>query len=297
MSKLLLALGTVTATLALSHASPADARGGHSGGFSFGGASFSSHRSVAPKFVQPSRPVSIKPVQRVRDTESHRVATSSIKVQDHARRVHVDKPVHEKIVSKPVKPVTAGIGPSTPKAGLAGNHHLSSTQLLKAKLEDHNGRKYNVTTKGWWDGKHWWYGRFAWLYVDDTWYYGNSVWRETNGSWSGDGIAEMPVCVDCRQVASAPVSPRIETTAVASPPKEYVAPRVTQKPKVEPKVVSPVEPAAVAPITTATALPSVAAIGAAQPTEDPASGSTTNERECRKYLPQLGMAVTVPCAD
>ena len=73
---------------------------------------------------------------------------------------------------------------------------LTADHYLKAKVVDLHGHKYDAAKKMWWDGKHWWRGLWAWLFIDGVWYYGNQPWVQADGGWSA-GSANAPVCVDC----------------------------------------------------------------------------------------------------
>jgi hypothetical protein len=76
---------------------------------------------------------------------------------------------------------------------------LTSFQLQKAMHFDFKGNKYSAMKKAWFDGKHWWKGALAWLFIDGIWYYGDEPWYEVDGVWTTQSgfTAE---CLDCEPV-------------------------------------------------------------------------------------------------
>lgn len=93
---------------------------------------------------------------------------------------------------------------------------LSQAQYQTAKIVDSHGHHYDASKKMWFDGKHWWRGVWAWLFIDGVWYYGNRPWIEADGGWTTDG-ANTPVCVDCDGTTVATVAATgTGTTSLAS---------------------------------------------------------------------------------
>lgn len=286
-ASLAFATALLCATTALTSAD-AFARGGHGGGGGFGGAM----KLGAPKpsfKPQVFKAQTIKP----RIVKPQVVATHTPKAK--IPKVHHDAPqlrkltrhdITPKITPKIVKPVVAAAaltGAALKGKSLLKSAHataapppagtkLTAKHFQIAKIDDGKGHQFVAAKKMWFDGKHWWRGHWAWLFIGGVWYYGNSPWTESSGTWTTTEAKWRPECVDC---GGTPVKPAI----VATPPTHTAAPTGKGIAAVKPPCIQPVQPGA-APADTA----------AAPQGEDPAAVASGTDHAAQAGAP----AATIP---
>jgi hypothetical protein len=180
---------------------------------------------------------------------------------------------------------------------------LTDKQFANAKLADGKGRLYDAMKKTWTDGKgHWWYGRYAWLFIDGDWYYGSSPWTFNGEDWSMDDDVSI-ACASCKPVRSAtPVEAEIA-------PSEASAPKVTDEANsLSVDDVKRTKSAAVAPsshrmqpTSTAVTTKEMPSVETASPVAASATAETQvveksdTQIECKRFLPNLSLTITVPC--
>ncbi len=341
MKNLMKTLVTLSATAALLAASPAFARGGGggSGGHGGGGHSFfagsSSHSAMSfvshdrsPALRSATHAPSTKSVaskEKHRDDRTHRQPNSESKVvrEHHARKVEPKKVESTKLKVEKLKVDTLKIVKITPKPATLVKHvtpalKLTDRHYARALLADKKGRHYDALKKGWTDGKgHWWYGRFAWVYIDDVWYYGNSRWTFADGDWSCDDtlLAVKPtrsIAIEARSTpASAPpmakTEPAIETSLAQAASQPIKRPDAASKLPATETPRGQLQPTS-AKVTrselpgiesTALAIPTVATdnpVDAAQTVAPVEAAQTAGPVECKRFLPNLSMTISVPCS-
>ena len=309
MSKLLSILGVFGATVSFGALAPALARG-NSGG----------HMSVGVhSAVQMQGRVAHTSATSHQDDKKHHVKFEhferSSSTNDKHRFVAKDKGAernsHVMNKSSPTKPhiETVKKHDTIKINGPSQKTLLTASQYQRAKIADLSGRTYDPMKKAWWDGRHWWFGRYAWLFIDNTWYYGNSVWTEKDGLWSCD-IAEQPTCLDCQTVVQIPPTAPNEVVPRANLQRQVVSKATVEQAPVKPPTTSTVQAAGVGtnaqvPLAEAAKPPIVAKAPTLAATADsslpepviaaPAQAEAV-QRECKTFLPQLGMTVSVPCA-
>ena len=309
MSKLLSILGVLGATASFGALAPALARG-NSGG----------HMSVGVhSAVKMQAPVVHPAVTSHQEYKKHhvklehieRLASTNDKHRSVAKEKSSERISHVVTKSSPPKPHLETAKKHDP-IKINGTSHktvLTASQYQRAKIADLSGRSYDPMKKAWWDGRHWWFGRYAWLFIDGTWYYGNSVWTESDGMWTSD-VAEQPTCLNCQTVVqSLPTSPD-DAVPLANPKRHVVSKAaVEQAPAKTPTTVTaqvagvgivapaPLAEVAKTPIVAEnTTLVATADIASAQPAIAAPAQSEADQQECKIFLPQLGMTVSVPCS-
>jgi len=155
------------------------------------------------------------------------------------------------------------------------------------KYADGKGREYDLASKVWFDGKgQCWTGKQTWTFKSGSWFYGSSRWYPADGSWKTNA-AEDPAPVDCR---SAPVfaakMPSVpEDKGSTSKDTQYSEGRgnATEDKKVSDSDVPPMKTAEKPTETSAKPVPPQ------QP------GAPSRTPECRKYSPNVGGMISVPC--
>lgn len=149
---------------------------------------------------------------------------------------------------------------------------IKSTPAPVVKYADDEGRKYDRASKTWFDGADsCWKGGKTFAYRSGAWFYGNARWVQTSNGW-GVSSGDLPEQVDCAGVKA--FAGKIKRTATASADSP-----VNEAPK--PDVVKQTPARTVAPTPVAA--------------ESKAPDATANASDCKKYLPNLGETVSVPC--
>lgn len=141
---------------------------------------------------------------------------------------------------------------------------------------DGMGRVYDVASKVWHDGQnHCWTGKLAWTFKNGAWFYGSYRWSAAGGTWSSNA-PEAPAAVDCQTVPAfaAKVAPTVSQSQ-----KEFGGYSEQGEPGMAPAPVKTAEKKE----TTTLALP--------------ADGNATRAGECKKYFPNVGEMLPVPCND
>jgi hypothetical protein len=135
------------------------------------------------------------------------------------------------------------------------------------RYADGLGRVYDPASGVWHDGQnHCWAGKSPWTFKSGSWFYGSSRWYPSNGTWLTNA-AEAPAPIDCTS------SPAF--AAKADGQKElggYAHQGESTEPGRAPIASAKVEPTG--PQTT-----------------NAASGA------CKKYFPNLGEMLPVPCTN
>ena len=241
------------------------------------------------------------------------------------------QPEVKKIVTATVRTKTA-TKPVMLAKQAARIHQLTDRHFATAKLSDGKGRHYDAQKKSWTDGKgRWWHGRFAWLYIDGAWYYGNSRWTASGTDWSCvDEVA--PACPNhgparLTQSATGAASPvaqpalqgdkHVAPTTVAMVTPSAAKPATPGKPMETDQPAVLVKQAKQAPQSQQTAgtevqkqtasvpviTPDLPGIETASPDRQAGSGQQQTSSvspaatvECKRYLPNLSLTITVPCA-
>lgn len=130
------------------------------------------------------------------------------------------------------------------------------------RFADTDGRRYNPSSKVWFDGKNsCWSGKEAFTFKKGAWYYGGAAWAQSGTAWSAAQGAQ-PELVSCES-----------DPAFAVHAKEYAA-----------------------TATTSSSTGSAATVTAAPRSgvEPQTAGVKTG---CKKYFPSIGQMLTVPCGD
>ena len=322
MKNLMKTLVALSATTALLAVGPAFARGGGGGGHGGGGhASFGGKSSFS----------SMGPISRDRSSE-HRSATYSVpqkatlsKETRHHERSHrqvnterkvvrdreVRKVEAKKLTADSHKAVKIAAKPVMPGKRVAVAQKLTDHQYARAKLADSKGRHYNAEKKAWTDGKgRWWYGRFAWVFIDDAWYYGNSRWTFSDGDWSCDSVvaAAKPtrrIIVEAPSAkTSTPEAVQAETAVeTQAAPKPNKSQSLAKKPpqgqmqqseaQVAKTKLPSIETAALASPPVAPSNP----VDTAQPVTPVEVAQTAGPVDCKRFLPNLSLTISVPCSE
>ena len=129
------------------------------------------------------------------------------------------------------------------------------------RFADTEGRRYNPSSKVWFDGKSaCWSGKAAFTFKRGTWYYGETIWTQSASTWSAAEGAQ-PELVSCES-----------DPAFAAQAKEHAAAATTSS---------------TVGAATVTATPR-------SNTEPPRAGIKAG---CKKYFPSIGQMLTVPCGD
>lgn len=165
---------------------------------------------VTPKFVKPT-------VHATRKLDTHRETFRKFVKHDIAPKI-----VKPTLLSRHFTPQSKAGKVQTvlQTAQLAHTLHAAKPQAMKltadhfkvAKIMDGKGNHFSATKKMWFDGKHWWKGRWAWLFINGAWYYGNSPWTQTESGWTSTDTVYRPECVDCGG------APKTVTAAMVPPP-------------------------------------------------------------------------------
>ena len=129
------------------------------------------------------------------------------------------------------------------------------------------GRVYDPASGIWHDGQNsCWAGNAAWTFKNGSWFYGSNRWYPSNGSWLTNA-SEHPAPIDCK------ASPAFAAkTAVQKEPGGYADQGEPTDPGRAPVASVKVEPA--------------------KPQTTNAGGGT-----CKKYFPNLGEMLPVPCTN
>jgi hypothetical protein len=152
------------------------------------------------------------------------------------------------------------------------------TVTASVKTVDAKGRQYDPASKVWFDGKgQCWSGKEAFALKNGVWFYGDARWYEVNGAWKTNA-AEAPATIDCEAspifAAKLQGAPKTET-------RKTVGENTGEKAR-------PVKK------TTAASGPAIKVAG--QTAEEPArSGEAPKATECKKYFPNVGEMLSVPC--
>ncbi|HEY5831961.1 MAG: hypothetical protein ACAH24_00120 [Hyphomicrobiaceae bacterium] len=133
------------------------------------------------------------------------------------------------------------------------------------RYADNMGRVYDPASGIWHDGQNsCWAGNAAWTFKSGSWFYGSNRWYPSNGSWLTNA-SEHPAPIDCK------ASPAFAAkTAVQKEPGGYADQGEPTDPGRAPVASVKVEPA--------------------KPQSTNAGGGT-----CKKYFPNLGESLPVPC--
>jgi hypothetical protein len=145
------------------------------------------------------------------------------------------------------------------------------------KYADGLGRRYDLLSRVWFDGTNQcWTGKSVFAFVGGSWFYGSAPWRQANGTWQTTA-ADAPSPVACDTVAA--FAPKLAPVATEQ------AANKTESGKEGAK---------------SAALANAAQSTAAEPTKTGDAGeikSVTQSAECKRYFPNLGEMVAVPCSD
>jgi hypothetical protein len=135
------------------------------------------------------------------------------------------------------------------------------------RYADNMGRVYDPASGIWHDGQNnCWAGNTAWTFKSGSWFYGSNRWYPSNGSWL-TSASEQPAPIDCK------ASPAFAVKAAAQKePGGYADQGEPADPGKAPVASVKVEPA--------------------KPQTTNASAGT-----CRKYFPNLGESLPVPCSN
>lgn len=159
-----------------------------------------------------------------------------------------------KVVTQMTKPVTKSARPAI------------------AKYVDGQGRKFDLASKAWFDGKNQcWRGDQSFVFRSDSWFYGNARWVETSSGW-GVSSGALPQQVSCDGIQAFAAKIQQAQTRANTPA---------------------VEPAQVA---TVPATPANATVPET-PARATAPETSANARECKKYFPSVGEMISVPCTE
>lgn len=136
------------------------------------------------------------------------------------------------------------------------------------RYADNMGRIYDSPSGIWHDGQNnCWAGKAPWSFKNGSWFYGNDRWYPSNGAWVTNA-SEPPSPIDCK------ASPAFATkTAEQKEPGGYADQGEPADPSRAPVASAKVEPVKAQTTTTA------------------------SEGTCRKYFPNLGESLSVPCTN
>lgn len=132
------------------------------------------------------------------------------------------------------------------------------------RYADGMGRVYDSASGIWHDGQsNCWAGKAPWTFKSGSWFFGSHRWYPSNGTWASNA-PEPPSPIDCK------ASPAFAKTDQKEP-GGYADQGVTADPGRAPVASVKVAPEPAKPQTTSTA------------------------GTCRKYFPNLGESLPVPC--
>ena len=136
------------------------------------------------------------------------------------------------------------------------------------RYADGMGRVYDPASAIWHDGQNnCWAGNAPWTFKNGSWFYGSNRWYPSNGSWVTNASSDAPAPIDCK------ASPAF--AAKADGQKElggYAHQGESTEPGRAPIASAKVEPA--------------------KPQTTNAGGGI-----CKKYFPNLGEMLPVPCTN
>ena len=133
----------------------------------------------------------------------------------------------------------------------------------------------------WYDGQsRCWSGKFPWTFKNGSWFYGSYGWSEANGTWRTNAL-EAPVSVACETVPAfaAKATPTSGQTELAATQGEAGEPRRAPAPK------------PLAPVKTAEKGLTQEPVKFALPPDSNAAKAS----ECKRYFPNVGEMLPVPC--
>ena len=264
----------------------------------------------APEHKHETHAISQKTTSSKEERHSYRSQRQDNSARKVVRERDVRKIEHKKLEPGSHKPVTLASKPATLVKHVTLAHKLTDQQYARAKLSDSKGRHFDAIKKAWTDGKgHWWFGHFAWVFIDDNWYYGNARWTYNDGDWSCDDALRTAqptrlVAVEARPAAvSTALVVKPEPAADASPAQTL--PKPIKQASLPSKLPPPTTPQGQLQPTGAkvgtTELPSIETAALVTPSiaaENPADAAQPASLvECKRFLPSLSLTITVPCSE
>jgi len=141
------------------------------------------------------------------------------------------------------------------------------------KYADDLGRRYDLVSRVWFDGtSQCWTGKKVFAFSGGSWFYGSAPWRQANGTWQTTAAdAPSPVACDTVPAFAGKLAP-IATARPANPPETGKIATQTDAPK-------------------STAAAAVKAGGAGE------IKAQTQGADCKRYFPNIGEMVAVPCSE
>ncbi len=147
------------------------------------------------------------------------------------------------------------------------------------RYADGMGRVYDPSSGVWHDGaNHCWAGKYPWTFRGGSWFYGSYRWLPSEGTWLTNA-PEAPAPVDCHTVPAFAGAPG-PTVGQQNGQKELGG-YADQGEPAEPKAAP-----ALTPVKTAE-----------KGDPSPAQPSASSVGACKKYFPNLGEMLPVPCTN
>lgn len=139
------------------------------------------------------------------------------------------------------------------------------------RYADGQGRVYDSASGVWHDGQnHCWAGKFPWTFKSGSWFYGNYRWHPSNGTWLTNA-AEAPAPIDCKS------SPAFAAKAAPGTGQKELGGYAEQGEPTDPDR---------APVAAAKVEPA-----------GPQTSNASSGGGCKKYFPNLGEMLPVPCTN